>query len=52
MLKKQEADIITISLDLINKLKNIGKDLTEYSKETVQMFYNDALTAGYKLDIN
>lgn len=46
------ADIITISLDLINKLKNIGKDLTEYSKETVQMFYNDALTAGYKLDIN
>ena len=46
------ADIITISLDLMNKLKNIGKDLTEYSKETVQMFYNDALTAGYKLDIN
>lgn len=46
------ADIITISLDLINKLKIIGKDLTEYSKETVQMFYNDALTAGYKLDIN
>ena len=42
------ADIITISLDLINKFKNIGKDLTEYSKET-QMFYNDALTAGYKL---
>ena len=46
------ADIFTISLDLMNKLKNIGKDLTEFSKETVKMFYNDALIAGYKLDIN
>ncbi|OUU62643.1 MAG: transaldolase [Alphaproteobacteria bacterium TMED62] len=43
------ADIITISEDLINKFQNIGKDLDQYSKETVEMFYNDALMAGYKL---
>ena len=46
------ADIITISEELINKLQNIGKNLDEFSKETVKMFYNDALMAGYKLDIN
>lgn len=46
------ADIITISQDLIKKFEIIGKDLNLFSKETVEMFYNDALTAGYKLDIN
>ena len=46
------ADIITVSQDLINKFKNIGKDLNTYSKETVQMFYNDAKAAGYKLSSN
>jgi len=46
------ADIITISQDLINKFKNIGKDLNIYSKETVEMFYNDAKEAGYKLNSN
>ena len=44
------ADIITISQDLINKLPNIGKDLSLYSKETVKMFYNDAKAAGYQLN--
>ena len=46
------ADIITISEDLINKFKNIGKNLDDFSKETVGMFYNDALVAGYKLKRN
>jgi len=46
------ADIITISQDLINKIPNIGKDLSLYSKETVQMFYNDAKAAGYQLKSN
>ena len=46
------ADIITISQDLINKLPNIGKDLSLYSKETVKMFYNDAKAACYQLNSN
>lgn len=43
------ADIITVSEELIDKFKNIGKNLEQFSQETVKMFYNDALTAGYKL---
>ena len=34
--------IITVTEDLLNKLSLIGKDLREYSLETVQMFYDDA----------
>jgi transaldolase len=44
------ADIITMTPDLIKKVKKFGKDLTEFSKETVQMFYNDALASGYRID--
>lgn len=47
--EKAGADIITMSQDIINKFKNIGKDLNLYSKETVQMFFNDAKSAGYNL---
>ena len=31
------------------KLELVGKDLGEYSLETVQMFRDDALKAGYTL---
>lgn len=37
------------SLDLLKKLALIGKDLGEYSLETVKMFYEDARAAGYQL---
>ena len=36
------ADIITMTPDLIKKMDLFGKDLAQYSLETVQMFYNDA----------
>ena len=36
------VDIITITKDLLVKL-NYNKGLLEYSKETVQMFYEDGL---------
>ena len=36
------ADIITVSPDLLSKMHLIGKDLTQYSLETVTQFYNDA----------
>lgn len=41
--------IITATNDILKKLSFIGKDLTEFSLETVKMFYNDAVKAGYKL---
>lgn len=43
------ADIITISPDLINKTKNFGKDLKEFSRETSKMFIEDAEKAGLSL---
>jgi transaldolase len=39
--------IITATNDILKKLPLIGKDLTEYSLETVKMFYNDAQAAGF-----
>lgn len=41
--------IITITHDVLRKLSLVGKDLHEYSLETVKMFYNDAKQAGYNL---
>jgi transaldolase len=41
--------VITATSDILNKLALVGKDLTEYSLDTVKMFYNDAQSAGYKL---
>jgi len=41
--------IITVTHDILKKLPLIGKDLHQRSLETVQMFYEDAKQAGYKL---
>ena len=41
--------IVTASSDLIAKLSLQGKCLTEYSLETVQMFYDDAAKSKYTL---
>ncbi len=35
--------------DLLKKLPLIGKHLTEYSLDTVKMFYDDAQAAGYSI---
>jgi len=43
------CDIITVTPDQIEKLKLQNKDLTEYSIETVKMFYNDAKSSGFTL---
>lgn len=43
--------IITVANDILAKLPIIGKDLTEYSLETVRMFYRDALQAGFAIEI-
>jgi transaldolase len=39
--------IITMTHDLINKLDSLGKDLEQFSLETVQMFRSDAVAAGF-----
>lgn len=41
--------IITATPDILAKLKLVGKDLEQYSLETIKMFYTDAVAAGYKL---
>lgn len=43
------CQIITVTSDLLRKLSLIGKDLEEFSLETVQMFHRDASVAGYEL---
>ncbi len=45
------CDIITMTHDQIGKLSGIGKDLSQFSRETVQMFYDDACAAGYTIDL-
>jgi transaldolase len=41
--------IITVTHDILNRLDTVGKDLHDYSLETVRMFRNDAVKAGYTL---
>jgi transaldolase len=41
--------IITITNDILKKVPLVGKDLKELSLETVQMFYSDAQSAGYRI---
>lgn len=41
--------IITATNDILKKLFLVGKDLHDYSLDTVKMFYNDARQAGYQL---
>ncbi len=41
--------IITVTNDVLKKLSLVGKDLDEYSLETVRMFYDDGTKAGFRL---
>jgi transaldolase len=38
--------IITVTNDVLRKLAGVGKNLTQFSRETVQMFHDDARAAG------
>lgn len=42
--------IITVPPEILKKLNLIGKDLTEYSLETVRMFHLDASASAYRID--
>lgn len=41
--------IITVTNDILKKLPLVGKDLEDYSLETVRMFHEDAKRAGFEL---
>jgi transaldolase len=41
--------IITATDSVLSKLKTVGKDLDDYSLETVLMFHTDAARSGYQL---
>jgi transaldolase len=41
--------IITVTNDVLAKLELLGKDLAEYSLDTVKMFHRDASASGFTL---
>ena len=41
--------VITVTSDILKKLPLVGYDLETFSLDTVKMFYNDALSAGFSL---
>jgi transaldolase len=41
--------IITVTHDVLKKLPLVGKNLLDYSLDTVKMFRNDAVKAGFRL---
>jgi transaldolase len=41
--------VITVTNDILKKLPLVGKNMNEYSLETVKMFYEDGRAAGYSL---
>ncbi|MDB4992289.1 MAG: transaldolase [Parcubacteria group bacterium] len=43
------ADIITVPPDILKKIGDIGKDLSEFSLEGVKAFYEDGKAAGFSL---
>ncbi len=43
------CQIITVTDDLLKKLALVDKDLDLYSRETVQMFYNDAASSSFSI---
>jgi transaldolase len=44
------CDILTATGDILKKLAMYGKDLDDLSRETVQMFYDDARKAGFQIE--
>lgn len=44
------CDIITVTNDILKKLSQVGKDLDDFSLETVQMFRDDAVKAGFRIE--
>ena len=41
--------VITVTTEILGKLSSVGKDLDEFSLDTVKMFRSDAAKAGFSL---
>ena len=48
--EKSNSHIITIAPEILSKIKFLNKNLNIFSLETVKDFFNDAKTAGFKID--
>lgn len=48
--QESQCDIITATSEILKKVAGFGKDLDQFSLETVQMFYNDATAAGFTIE--
>ena len=44
--------IITVTHDILAKLDLVGKDLDQFSLDTVKMFHGDASEAGFTIDVS
>lgn len=44
--------IITVTSDVLKKINLVGKDLHDFSLETVRMFHDDAARSGYTLELS
>jgi len=47
--EKIGCDIITMTSDLWKKIPGLGKDLSDFSLETVKMFFEDAVASEYSI---
>ena len=47
--KQLGCDIITIPPNIIEKIENFGKSFNQLTHETVKAFYDDAVSANYKI---
>jgi transaldolase len=43
--------VITVTDEILKRLPNLGRELDEYSLDTVRMFHRDAEAAGYTLGV-
>lgn len=46
-----DCHIITVTDEILRRLPSLGRDLGEFSLDTVRMFHRDAQAAGYSLEI-
>jgi len=44
------CDVITVTNDILKKLDQVGKSLDDFSLDTVRMFRDDAVMAGYRIE--
>jgi len=44
------CDIITVTPELLRKVESLGKDLNQFSLETVRMFHEDALSSEFQIE--